>query len=172
MVNHLRKIAKIIANILTIILLVVLALVIYGKAITTFTGSVYPDYFGYTFFEVASGSMKPTLQINDVILVKVTQDNLKKNDIIAFENEGSVITHRIVFIDDDIITVKGDNNNVVDKPIKAEQVIGKVIKIYPSLGVWKRVLTDPKILLAIFITLVLFDLAISYEGKDKNKLIK
>ena len=165
--NHLRKITRIIANLLTVVLLLVLGLVIYGKAITTFGKGVYPNYFGYTFFEVASGSMEPTLQINDVILIKIANEDLKKGDIIAFENEGTVITHRIVYLDGDIITVKGDNNDVVDKPIRREQVIGKVTKIYPSLGIWKMVLTDPKILLAIFITLILFDFALSYEGKPK-----
>ena len=167
--NHLRKITKIVANLLTIMLLFVLGLVIYGKAVTTFTDNNYPDYFGYTFFEVASGSMKPTLQINDVILVKITQEDLKKNDIIAFENENTIVTHRIMFMEGNIITVKGDSNDVVDKPIKKEQVIGKVVKIFPSLGIWKKVLTDPKILLAIFITLIIFDFVLSYDGKNKIK---
>ncbi len=172
--NHLRKITRIIANGLTIVLLIILGLVIYGKAITTFGNGVYPNYFGYTFFEVASGSMEPTLQINDVILVKITQEDLKKGDIVAFENEGTVITHRIIYMDGDILTVKGDNNDVVDKPITKGQVIGKITKIFPSLGIWKMVLTDPKILLAIFITLLLFDFALSYEGKPKliKKAIK
>lgn len=165
--NHLRKVTKIIANVLTIVLLLILGLVIYGKAVTTFGKGVYPNYFGYTFFEVASGSMQPALQINDVILVKITQEDLKKGDIVAFENEGTVITHRIVYIDGDILTVKGDSNDVVDKPINTKQVIGKIVKVFPSLGIWKMVLTDPKILLAIFITLILFDFALSYEGKPK-----
>ena len=165
--NHLRKITKIIANVLTVVLLLILGLVIYGKAVTTFGKGVYPNYFGYTFFEVASGSMQPALQINDVILVKITQEDLKKGDIVAFENEGTVITHRIVYIDGDILTVKGDSNDVVDKPINTKQVIGKMVKVFPSLGIWKMVLTDPKILLAIFITLILFDFALSYEGKPK-----
>lgn len=167
--NHLKKIIKIIVNIFTAILLVLLGLVIYGKAILTFTDNMYPNYFGYTFFEVVSGSMEPTLHINDVILVKVTNKNLKEKDIIAFNGEDAVITHRILFINGDVITVKGDNNDVVDKPITKEQVIGKVVKVYPELGIWKKVLTEPKILFGIFITLLLFDFALSYNGKEKKK---
>ena len=136
--------------------------------VVTFSDKSFPNYFGYTFFEVASGSMEPTLKINDVILVKIGNDNLIKGDIVAFYSENAVITHRILFIDGTIITVKGDNNNVVDKPIVREQVIGKVIKIIPELGIWKKVLTEPKILLAIFITLLLFDFALSYGDKDKK----
>ena len=165
--GHLKKITKVIVNIFTCLLLVLLVLVIYGKVVMTFKNA-YPNYFGYTFFEVASGSMEPTLKINDVILVKITNDNLKKGDIIAFLNDETIITHRIIYLDENVITVKGDNNNVVDKPIIKDQVIGKVVKIYPKLGVWKKVITEPKILLAIFITLLLFDFALSYKKDDKK----
>ena len=167
--SHLKKIIKVIINIFTVILLLLLALVIYGKVILMFTDNIYPNYFGYTFFEVASGSMEPTLQINDVILVKVTNEDLKEGDIIAFNGEDAVITHRILFINGDVITVKGDNNDVVDKPISKEQVIGKVVKIYPELGIWKKVLTEPKILFGIFITLLLFDFALSFGDKGEEK---
>ena len=167
--NHLKKIIKIIVNVFTVILLLLLGLVIYGKAVLTFTDNMYPNYFGYTFFEVVSGSMEPTLHINDVILVKVTNKNLKEKDIIAFNGEDAVITHRILFINGDVITVKGDNKDVVDKPITKEQVIGKVVKVYPELGIWKKVLTEPKILFGIFITLLLFDFALSYNVKEKKK---
>lgn len=163
--SHLKRIIKIIVNIFTWFLLLLLVLVIYGKLVVTFGKNAYPDYFGYTFFEVASGSMKPTLKINDVILVKIGNDDLKKGDIIAFQENNAIITHRIIFIEDRILTVKGDNNSVVDKPIAAEQVIGKIVKVFPKLGIWKRVITEPKILLGIFVTLLLFDLALSYNGK-------
>lgn len=163
-----KKIAKWIMNFLTVILLIILSLVIYGKA-TTLSKRAYPNYFGYTFFEVASGSMEPTLHINDVILVKITKDNLKKGDIIAFLQDDAIITHRIVYIDEEIITVKGDNNNTVDKPIVVDNVIGKIVKIYPELGIWKKVLKEPKILVLIFVTMILFDFALSYDGKKEKK---
>jgi hypothetical protein len=51
-------------------------------------------------------------------------------------------------------------------------VIGKVIKTYSKLGVWKEGLMEPKILISIFITLLLFDFALSYNVKDKKIDIK
>ena len=170
--SRLKRIIKLVVNIFTYILLVILILVIYGKLVITFGNNVYPNYFGYTFFEVASGSMRPTLEINDVIIVKITKDNLNKGDVIAFQGDEAIITHRILYIDGNILTVKGDNNDVVDKPISVDQVIGKVVKIVPKLGVWKKVITEPKILIAIFITLLLFDFAISYNGNDRKKVAK
>jgi signal peptidase I len=113
--------------------------------------------------------MEPTLYIDDVILINVTKEDLKINDIIAFNNDNAIITHRIVFIDGDTLTVKGDNNNTIDVPINKDQVIGKVIKVFPKFGVWKKVITEPKILIAIFVTLLLFDFALSYDGKGKKK---
>jgi len=170
--SHLKKITRIVVNIFTCLLLFVLVLVVYGKLVITFGENKYPNYFGYTFFEVASGSMEPALHIDDVVLVKITQENLKQSDIIAFKSEKAVITHRILFIDGEIITVKGDHNNVVDKPITRSQVIGKVVKVFPEMGIWKKVLTDPKILFAIFVTMLLFDFALSYSDKDNKKIEK
>ena len=170
--SHLKKITKLVVDVSTFILLVILVMVIYGKVVITFGKNSYPNYFGYTVFEVASGSMAPTLQINDVVLVKITKENLNKGDIIAFYGENAIITHRILFMENDIITVKGDSNSVVDKPISREQVIGKIVKVFPKLGIWKKVITDPKILLAIFITLLLFDFALSYSDKNKQVEVK
>ena len=68
------------------------------------------------------------------------------------------------------LQLKGDHNDVVDKPITRSQVIGKIVKVFPKLGIWKKVLTDPKILFAIFITMLLFDFALSYSEKDNKKI--
>ena len=168
-VNNLKKVIKVIVNCLTIILVIVLMLVIYSKLSLTFFHKNYPNYFGYTLFEVASGSMSPTLNINDVILVKITKDNLKENDIIAFQEGDAIITHRIIFVNGTNLTVKGDSNNTADKPIEVNQIIGKVIKVYPQLGVWKKVIMEPKILVAIFVTLLLFDFALSYKTDNQKK---
>ncbi len=165
--GRLRNIVRWIVNILTGFLLLILTLVIYGKCVLLFTDNKYPNYFGYTLFEVASGSMEPTLYINDVILVKINNKNLKLDDIIAFYSDDAIITHRIVFMDGNMLTVKGDNNNTIDVPIEVGQVIGKVVKVFPKFGVWKKIITEPKILVAIFITLLLFDFALSYKPSKK-----
>ena len=43
-----KKIAKVVVDFFTIVLLILLALVIYGK-VTTMSKNAYPNYFGYTF---------------------------------------------------------------------------------------------------------------------------
>ena len=167
--DRVKNITKNIINILCVILFIILALVIYAKLSVTFSNDIHANYFGFRIFEVASGSMEPTLKINDVLLVKVNEQDLKQDDIIAYKLDDSIITHRIIMINDDSLIVKGDANNTVDSPIKKDQVVGKVIKVFPHLGIWKRILTEPKTLILIFITLLLFDVALSYNGKDKKE---
>lgn len=164
----LKKVFKWFINILTIILLIILAIAIYGRVQMLFTHKTYPTYFGYTLFQVASGSMKPTLTIDDVILVNTNKQEIQVNDIISYKKDGAIITHRVLFIDNEKLTVKGDNNNTIDSPISKSDVIGKVIKIFPELKIWQDILTDPKILIFMFLTLILFDFALSYQPKEKK----
>lgn len=167
--SSLKKGVKILSNIVTVILLLILAVIIYGRLSIMFTNNSYPNYFGYTMFEVSSGSMEPALSVNDIVVVKIGNDNLVKDDIITYINDkNEIITHRIVIVNSDTITVMGDANNTYDTPINRDQVVGKVIKVYPELGVWQKVITEPKILIVLFITLLAFDFAISYDGKEKE----
>ena len=164
-----KKILKLIINVFSTILLALLALVVYGKATTIFSSNTYPNYFGYTFFSIASGSMEPALYVNDVILVKIGKEKVKEKDIITYAKDKEIITHRVISISGDTLTVKGDNNNIIDDPINKDQIIGRVIKIFPKLSVWQKVITEPKILIAIFVTFLLFDFALSYKGKEETK---
>ena len=63
-----------------------------------------PSIFGYKPFIVLSGSMEAEIYKGDLAIVKnVDATTLKKNDIIAFrDEEGYVVTHRIVKVVNDI----------------------------------------------------------------------
>lgn len=163
-----KKILKIIANIFTGLLFFILIVAIIGKLEMTFSNKLYPTYFGYTMLQIASGSMSPTLNVDDVILVNTQDKNYNENDIVSFISDGAIITHRIIFIDGDTITVKGDSNNVIDSPINRSAIIGKVVQVFPNLKIWQKIFTDPKIIILLIITLVFFDMAISYVPKKKE----
>lgn len=158
-----KRVFKWLANFLSCILFILLLLAIYGKVSVLVSDNPYPNYFGYTIFQIASGSMEPALYKDDVILVKIGKDNLQKDDIISYLKDGNIITHRIIYIDNDLLTVKGDNNNTIDNPIKKDMVIGKIVKVFPKLKVWQDVFSDYRVIALLFITLILFDVAISYE---------
>ncbi len=112
--------------------------------------------------------MEPTISQNDIIIVKKS-DTYKTDDIITFMKGNEFITHRIVSINDETVTTKGDANNAVDVAVSKDKIIGKVIKIYYNMGVWQKILTTPSIIIMIFVTLLLFDFAFSYKGFNKKK---
>ena len=98
--------------------------------------------------------------------VMLNNKDINTNDIITFKNEDNeLITHRIMEIDGDKLVTKGDANNTEDKTITKDAVIGKVISVYPRLGIWAKVFTDSKVLISVFITLILIGLAISKDEK-------
>ncbi len=134
-------------------------------------GEEYFELFGYSVFNVATGSMAPTINQNDIIVVK-RYDNYEVGDIVTFKSDNEYITHRIVTVNENNYVTKGDANNAKDVAITKDKVIGKVIKISTKAGVWHKVLTTPTILIMIFTTLILFDFAFSYKGYKEKKKVK
>ena len=55
----------------------------------------YVNICGYTFFEVATGSMSPVIEIGDVVIVKIT-DQVDVNDIIVYQDGNDFITHKLI----------------------------------------------------------------------------
>ena len=73
----------------------------------------------YNAFIIVSESMEPNIKVGDIILEKkVNEEELNKEDIITYKQDGKNITHRIVNIEviDNITvyTTKGDNNKIED----------------------------------------------------------
>lgn len=105
--------------------------------------------FKYSLSAIASDSMYPEIKRGDaIILEKVDEknrDTLEKGMIVAFEESGQIITHRILSIDyeDGIeyITTKGDNNTTKDVTKKEKDDIIGIVKFkipligYPSVEI-------------------------------------
>lgn len=128
----------------------------------------YFDIFGYTLFKVNTGSMLPTIQIGDIIIVKLT-DNIQKDDIITYYEDNKFITHRVIeFVEDEVIT-KGDNNNTQDKPISKNNIIGKVSLIINNVNTWKKVFSDIRVIIPITITIALIFILTAYREKVGEK---
>lgn len=128
----------------------------------------YVSLLGYSIFNVATGSMSPAINQDDIILVKSHKDYYI-DDIITYKKGDDFITHRIIDINENGFVTKGDGNNAIDGTIKKEIVIGKVVKIFVRAGIWQKILTTPSVVVMIFVTLLLFDLAFSYKGKEEKK---
>ena len=91
----------------------------------------------YSLRMVTSGSMRPTIKTGAVVMVKPVP-SYKVRDIITFQNgsgEKDVVTHRIISRQGDEFITQGDANNVADvKPVREEQILGKVVFNIPYAG--------------------------------------
>lgn len=115
----LRKINRTVFTIPLIVALIILVVLISG-------------IFKYKMIAIASNSMSPTYRRGDaVIYEKVNVNELEIGDILAFQKNNIVVTHRIVKIwkqnDKYYFTTKGDYNNTEDN-FKTEEkdALGKV----------------------------------------------
>lgn len=115
-------------------------------AMIWFSVGVFPIYPSV----VATGSMEPDIKPGDVILVEKIADmeginNLKPDNVIQFNMEGVLVSHRIIGINRDekggiSFKTKGDNNTGPDTDlVKPEDIRGKIVYIVPKIG-WPTLL--------------------------------
>ena len=126
---------KIVKFIIFLILIVYLAFIVIQRI------SGNQSIFGYRIFAVATGSMVPDYNVNDVLAIKeVDHDELQVGDDITYlgnrqDVNGKIVTHRII----DIKTIdgkksyitKGINNITEDPSIEDDQIYGKVMGKIP-----------------------------------------
>ena len=166
--NKILKIIKsIIINLIIFILGIIAIIAIWTSIQLNVQNKEYVNMFGYSMFSTATGSMSPTIEIGDIVIVKIGED-VKEKDIITYKNDNSFITHRIIKIDGESIIAKGDNNNTQDKPIKKDAILGKVVFTINNVEVWKKVFLDPSVIIPIIITVILFVILVSYKEKKHD----
>ena len=133
-----------------------------------------PSFFGMKMYVIISGSMKPELEIGDIVIVKETNNyDLQEGDIISFRQGQSIVTHRIseVLITDNKIRykTKGDNNNIEDTQMISEKEIeGKVIDKIPSLGKIALALKDKTLIIVIIMFYYIYLVKDQSIQKRKN----
>lgn len=163
-----QKIISFILNILLFIVTIIIIIGFYYIYQIKVVKNEYANLFGYTFFEVATASMYPTIEIGDVVIVKITKE-IEQNDIIVYTEGKSIITHRLIEKKDNELIAKGDANNSEDKPIQEDMVLGKVVKIIPKLGTWRKIFTSPEIVGLIIVLLTLFGATFVYSSNSKKE---
>ena len=147
------KVKTILKYVASVFLVLLVSLCIYTFVVTDLMKKDYANVFGYTYFVVATGSMSGTIEVNDIIFVKITKD-AKVHDIITFKNkDGSLITHRLVSKNGDKYITKGDVNNVSDEEISKDQMVGRVVNVVSPSFIIKSI----AIFLIVFILLALFN---------------
>ena len=139
-------------------------LCVYTFVVTDILKKDHVNVFGYTYFVVATGSMSGTIEVNDIIFVKITKD-VEKNDIISYKNKsGEIITHRLIDKSGNRLITKGDANNAQDEPITRSAVLGKVVNTLSP----KVILEFIAVCLIVFIGLAL----INFDKIFKKYIVK
>ena len=167
--NLAKKCINILLNAVIALLGIVLLISIYTSFQIKILNKGYADFFGYSLFDVQTGSMSGTIEAGDWIIIELTKD-VKINDIITYKKDEDYITHRIIESYKGTYTTKGDANNKKDEPIHHTQVLGKVVKILPRFGIVRKTIFNPAVLIAITITLMFFSLTFDKSPKLQKAL--
>ncbi len=153
-----EKLINILLNLLIFIFGVILLISVYTGVQRRILGRDYSDFFGYSVFEVQTGSMEKAISPGDWIIVKLTQD-VELKEIITYKLDGQYVTHRVIEAYNGTYITMGDANNSKDKPIDKSQIIGKVVKIIPNFGILRKTMFNPAVLIMLMVTLFLFNFA-------------
>jgi signal peptidase len=117
----------------------------HGGLIVLIIGLLFALYFwlgGYHLSVVCSGSMNPLLLVNDLVIIRES-DDINVGDVVVYEKDGDEIIHRVINMDGDILTTKGDANTVADDPIEISAVKGKLVTLIPAVGGAVRTIRVP-----------------------------
>ena len=165
------KITNIILDVLIFLFGVILLITIYNTIQVKVLKNDYSNFFGYSVFEVQTGSMKTKINPGDWIIIKNTED-IKIDDIVTFKQNDDYITHRIVETYKQTYITKGDANPSKDDPISKDQIIGKVVKILPHFGILRKTVFNPIVLITLIGTIYLIGYIFKKDFKTSIKEIK
>jgi len=144
----------------------VLGVNVYRWNAETLAGNALPMPFGWGTAVVMSGSMEPTLSVNDLVVIHEA-DGYEVGDIIVYQSGSSLVIHRIVDIQDEMITARGDANNIEDEPISEIYVKGQLAFMLPYVGGLLRIIKSlPGTIILLGAAILLLEKS---WRKEKNK---
>lgn len=156
------KVLNVIKNIILDVIIVILLLTI---VVSVLNKKKPTPLFGYYFFTVMSGSMEPTLKVEDNLIVKGS-DNYEVGDIVTYKSGDSYVTHRITKIDGNKVITKGDANTDEDSEFDKKDILGKVV----FKSVYLNFLVRNRILIILFIIIIyLIEMVINTRRRKVEK---
>jgi signal peptidase len=128
---------------------------------------------------IVSGSMEPTLDVGDLVLVRISGPvNLSVGSLIAFRLNSTIVVHRLVGVEGDRLITKGDANPEPDPfQVRRESLVGVVVGKIPKVGLLalaiqgslrlSEYLTVPVLVVAVTASLA----AALAKRRSRNKLL-
>ncbi len=147
----------------------ILGLSLYRWNAETLTGNKMPMPFGYGASVVLSGSMEPSLNVGDLVVIRRT-GQVQPGDVVVYQSENLLVIHRVISVTEDAIVTQGDANNVSDDPITPEDVKGVMVLAIPGVGTAVLALKKPPVTLALLLAaLLLNERAFRRERKEQDQ---
>lgn len=167
-----KVVKSILVKLIYAILIILATYNIYNYVCINVLKQDLPTINGYGTLEVISGSMEPTIDVGDLIIVNTKYDELKENDIITFYDEkGSFVTHRIIEIKDGEYITKGDNNNSEDQgTINKDDIVAKYVTRLNGMGKLMASFQSPITMVLILVIGILVCVLVSTD-KEGNPII-
>ena len=130
-------------------------------------GNQVPMPFGYGASVVLSGSMEPALSVGDLLILKA-EESYTEGDMVVYQSGNMAVVHRIVAMDAETATTRGDANNADDAPIPHSAIKGRVISVLPKVGKLVWAIKSPA---GLIVTVALAVLLVegSYRNEKKKK---
>ena len=130
---------------------------------------IVPMPFGIGVSVVYSGSMEPEFSTGDLVIITRANDYVV-SDVVIYQSDDKAIMHRIVAIDGDIVTMRGDSNNANDEPVTKDCIKGKVLFAIPLVGfVFSFIKTVPGTILVLGLAFFLFEYSFIREKKEQHR---
>ena len=128
-----------------------------------------PSIWGEKPLVILSGSMEPILKVGGILYYKEENINdFKEGDVLVYQLNDHIISHRIVKVLDDSFITKGDNNKSIDiYEVLNYQILGKGTNwSIPYIGYYADFIYNHKYLLIIAAGLIFMD--ILYDNKKEK----
>ena len=128
-----------------------------------------PMPFGFGASVVLSGSMEPTLAVNDLVIV-LSADDYSVGDIVVYQDGDLLVIHRVVEIGESYLVTRGDANNTADDPVDLSLVKGRMAFAIPLVGLVVRLLqTLPGTLVVIVLAVFLMNRSWKKEREEDDR---
>ncbi len=157
--------------VLILVISLTLGLTVYTWNAKRMMHNELPMPFGVGASVVLTGSMEPTLRVNDLVVVR-RADEYNVGDIVVFQQGNQLIIHRIIEKNDEEakITTKGDANNIDDGQIPVSAVKGKYSFRVPFVGlIVKGLKTVPGIIIVLGLSAFLMIKSWRNERMESDK---
>ncbi len=147
-----------------VLLGIILGSSIYAMNAKMLLKDVLPMPFGIGTSVVMSGSMEPTLHVNDLVFIKA-DDSYSPGDIVVYQSGSSAVIHRLISVDGTTAVTKGDANNVEDSSFAVTDIKGKMVFVIHGAGTIVRMLQSAAAKLTMSAAAIGF-LILSYRKDD------